>query len=458
MGAGGDAYLMVDPNATPDDDMSYFKYRHTTWNTKPDGTGDGFADIPAYKKESLKIYPEYRDTYYGELFLGKKKGEEGMKEHEAFMNRLHMNGNDVVLKHDSNVKIDGGVIKIGKKNAWSNNSDMGIYFWGSKHVGSDVTNGCRYTYYCLVPVNQVYDFQTNLERYISLREAFEHHSYCAQQWQDDERAVVVNTFRNTPIYAVRDNSTGKVYDAEWHEVDLQLENRRTVRKNLLHEQYPHTKNEAAMVSINEINAKTMLQRHSEDGFIIVSPCRGYSTFRLDPNMPGAKEILARENNKRIVQIIQQIKSSGYSYTPVYGGFIEDMGTENEQHVYERSFLIYNRKKNGEKGDMEELVRFGQKLADQYQQESFLVKAPGEKPKYITPDGDVDMEFSGNTVFNDFSQEYFTDLHKNSEKHNGNQSRKPTRFSYTESYVNPAPQCYSERHIRGLNGEIFVSDK
>ena len=68
-----------------------------------------------------------------------------------------------------------------------------------------------------------------------------------------------------------------------------------------------------------------------------------------------------------------------------------------------------------------------------------------------------MEFSGNTSFNDFSQEYFTDLHKNTDKYAKDNNRKPTRFSYVESYINPAPQCYSERHIRSLNGEIFLTE-
>lgn len=453
----GDAYLMVDPNAPQEDDMSNFKYRHTTYNTKPDGTGIDIQSIPSYKTEYLQIYPEYRDTYYGDLFLGKRLGEEGERMHKEFMSKLNISGGgDVILKHDSSVRITDGVIRKGKTNPWSNNSDIGIYFWGSKHIGRDQSNGQHYTYICTIPLNDVYDFETNLERFRSLRQAMAEHKYCAQYWdKNDNNAIVVNTFANTPIKAIKDNTTGKVYNSNWEEINMQVESK--VRNNFIYEYKPNTANNADMVSINEVNAKTMLQRHGENGFIVISPCRGYSDFNINPNEPNAQQKLAEFNNKRIKSIISQIKQSGYSYTPVYGGFIENIGTENEENVYERSFVIYNEKRGGESGNITKLIEFGKDLAKQYNQDSFLLKAPGEKPKYITKDGDVDMEFSGNTSFNDFSQEYFTDLHKNTHKYRNDVNRKPTRFSYVESYVNPAPQCYSERHVRGLNGEIFLTE-
>lgn len=458
IGAGGDAYLMVDPKAPQEDNFDNFRYRHTTYNTSPDGTGKDIGGaIPTYKMEYLKIYPEYRDTYYGDLFLGRRKGEEGEQMHQEFISKLNTQGGVCILKHDSSVRITDGVIKKGKTNSWSNNSDIGIYFWGSKKIGGDQSNGQRYTYYCVVPLSDIYDFSTNLERFRSLRQALEVHDYCAQYWDDKTKdAIVVNTFNQTPIKAVRDNMTGKVYDANWEEIDMQVENKKP-KGNFINEYKPNTCNNAELVSINEINAKTMLQRHGDSGFIVISPCRGFADFKLDPNDPQSEQKLSEINNQRIRQMISQIKSSGYSYTPVYGGFIENAGTEDEESVYERSFVIYNKKRDGSEGDMRQLVEFGQALAQEYNQDSFLVKARGEKPKYITQNGNVDMEFSGNTSFNDFSQEYFTDLHKNTDKYAKNNGRKPTRFSYVESYVNPAPQCYSERHVRSLNGEIFLSE-
>jgi hypothetical protein len=452
-----DMYVMVNPNAEKIDDLSTFKYRNVAYSTKPDGTGATTTSIPSYKLEDIEIYPEYRDTYYGDLFLGRKKGEDGERQHKEFMSKLNIvEGERVILKHSSSVKITDGYISYGKKNSWSNNSDIGIYFWGSKHIGRDQSNVGQYTYICTVDLNDIYDFETNLERFPSLRSALKAHPYCAQQWQNETDVIVVNTMVKTPIKAIRDNSNGTVYNSEWQPIDMKVEGKQT-KKNFIHEYKPDTCNNAGLVPINELNAKTMLQRHGESGFIVISPCRGYADFNLNPTDKTAKQKLSEINNDRIRKMISQIKASGYSYTPVYGGFIENIGTEDEENVYERSFVVYNKKRDGSEGDMNDLVKFGQALAKQYNQDSFLVKANGQKPKYITKDGNIDMEFSGNTSFNDFSQEYFTDLHKNTEKYSNVSNRKPTRFSYTESYINPGPQCYSERHVRSLNGEVFLSE-
>lgn len=229
-------------------------------------------------------------------------------------------------------------------------------------------------------------------------------------------------------------------------------------ENFLQEYRKGTFNKARMVSINELNAKTLLDNHSNYCFIVISPCRGYADFGLNPNEKGAKEQLANINKLRVKELIQIIKQSGYSYTPVYGGFIENKGTDNEENVYERSFIIYSQDKKGNVLDVNELVEFGKALAKKYNQDSFLVKIPNEPPRYIKKDGSVDMEFSGNVSFNDLSQQYFTDLHKNTHKFNNIGQRKPTRFSYVECYINPAPQCLSESHVRYCNNEIFLPYK
>jgi hypothetical protein len=227
-------------------------------------------------------------------------------------------------------------------------------------------------------------------------------------------------------------------------------------KNFLTDYRPHTCNETRMVSINEANAKQLIDKHSKNGFIIVSPCRGYEEFNLDGTDSNDRQKLNEINNKRVKQMISLIKKSGYSYTPVYGGFIENKGTDQEETVYEKSFIIFNYNKKGESGDLQELFNFGVELSKEFNQDSFLYKAPNENPKYFTKDGELDFDLGNKTSFNDFSEEYFTDLHKNTNKYSGESGRKPTRITFTESYINPAPQGYSERHVRYLNGEIFLS--
>ena len=39
-------------------------------------------------------------------------------------------------------------------------------------------------------------------------------------------AIVVNTFSRTPIQAIRDNTNGKVYTANWKEIDMQVESKK----------------------------------------------------------------------------------------------------------------------------------------------------------------------------------------------------------------------------------------
>ena len=227
--------------------------------------------------------------------------------------------------------------------------------------------------------------------------------------------------------------------------------------NFLAECYsPKTNNKADLVSLNEVNAKSLIDRHTKDGYVIISPCRGYADFGLDSSNPQDKEKLAHINNKRIKELVGILKSTDFSYTPTYGGFIENQGTDDEENVYERSFVVYNHHKDGSVGDFGELYDFALDMAKKYNQDSVLVQAPNDNPKYIKQDGEEDFGFDGDIAFNDLSQEYFTDLHKNTHKFGDISDRKPTRFSFLESYINPAPQCYGERISRARNGEIFLS--
>lgn len=225
--------------------------------------------------------------------------------------------------------------------------------------------------------------------------------------------------------------------------------------NFLSEYRGRTNNNGKLVSINENNIKRIISTHSDNGYVVISPCRGGSDFGINPDENQYEyDKLAQINAKRVKSLINDIKQSGFSYTPTYGGFIENLGTDQEKNVYERSFIVYNKDKRGNNRDFADLYDFAINMCRKYIQDSVLVQAPGETPKYVKQDGSIDFEFSGGKVFNDISQEYFTDLHKNTHKNGDISKRKPTRFSFTEAFVNPKPQCYSERHIRWSNGEVF----
>lgn len=218
--------------------------------------------------------------------------------------------------------------------------------------------------------------------------------------------------------------------------------------------YEGTNNRSLPVPLSETNAQRLINRHSDNGYIIISACRGWSDFGLDPDNLADKETLNYKNKIRTKSLQNDIQSFGFSYTPCYGGFVENLGTENEDTVYEKSFIVYARKKDGSV-DFDLLKRFGLDMCDKYNQDSVLIKTPGDMPAYYNRNGGIECQFDGDIAFNDITKTYFTDLYKNTQKGIRNGS-KPTRFSFTETFIAPKPQCYSEGHIRFMRGEIFLN--
>lgn len=218
--SGDDSYLMADPNAPKTENMADFRYRHMAYSSKPEGMSTSY-DVPNYYQQNLVIYPEYADTYYGECILGKGKGsDQKKKDREDFLSRLFIIGNDVVLHHDSPVKItDGRVGGSHPKQSYSKDSDIGTYFWGSRNSGSDQSNIGRYTYWCRVPKDTVYDFMHNPDR-LTLTQAMSKYGYAGQEWNHrNNPAIVVTSWRNTPIWFILDKHNGRYYDKDWNEIE-----------------------------------------------------------------------------------------------------------------------------------------------------------------------------------------------------------------------------------------------
>lgn len=207
-------YIMVSPDKIMRYGEKVFDIRYTE---NSDGSGKQIDTIPSYAVDKVSIYPQYQDNEYGELFLGKKKEEDVLEqEHSYFESMLFKIDGNVVLHHNSSYKNEEGIIKRGKQNAWSNNSDKGIYFWASRNSGNDPSNAGIYTYYCLISRDELYDFETNEER-LTLEQAMRKHKYVGQKWQNED-IVVVNTYMTTPIWCILDKKTGTWYDHEWNEI------------------------------------------------------------------------------------------------------------------------------------------------------------------------------------------------------------------------------------------------
>lgn len=329
-GSGGDIYLMVDPNGDKSD-ASRYKYFSTGFNTKPDGTGHDPKGIPQYTMQWLEIYPEYQDTWYGELFLGKRKTKEDEAKHAEFMRGLnHVGNGKVCLTHNSNFLIkDGKVRYTGHKNNYSNNSDVGIYFWGSAKPGSDPSNGGQYTYYCEVSEDSVYDFETNLER-LTLQQAMGKYPYVAQYWQGGP-AIVVTSYAATPITWYCDNSNGQKFYGNGEPL-----------------------NEWA---VNETSRRQKAQKT-----IMGGRKQSVRTFAIiSPENPMAKPASREDNTESRKKFIEWLKASHIPYFPLDGHYA---GKEN-------SFILYN-------VDFDTVSYVGM----QYGQQSFIYVRIGENGKYV----------------------------------------------------------------------------
>lgn len=213
---GDKVYAMVSPQKIKKWGNEVFDIRYTENN---DGSGMQTDSIPSYAIERMRIYPEHYDDEYGEVFLGKKKSKEELElKHERFVSNLFRIDGNVILHHNSSYEITDGYIKKGEKNSWSNNADIGIYFWASRNSGSDPSGNSKYTYYCIINENSLYDFETNEER-LTLPQALSKHDYVGQFWRENSDAIVVNTFLKTPIWSILDKQTGQWFDKDWNEIE-----------------------------------------------------------------------------------------------------------------------------------------------------------------------------------------------------------------------------------------------
>lgn len=152
----------------------------------------------------------HRSLLYGKLF----------ENASSSLHPMQIWNGQVVLKHDSSDRINNGVVDRprGKHNPYSNNSDIGNYFWASEERGKDPSNGKSNVYYCFVPVNEIYDMMANPKQYEDVETAAENERYVAVNWPVGQGAVVVVSQQPTPITFIEHNGDDNdgLYDANWN--------------------------------------------------------------------------------------------------------------------------------------------------------------------------------------------------------------------------------------------------
>lgn len=178
--------------------------------------------------------------------------------------------------------------------------------------------------------------------------------------------------------------------------------------------------------VDESSLNRIFQKHYNDGFIIITSWRGEKSIE--------------QNNKDFNELKRIVKEHKFSFIPIFGGFIENIGTEDEREVREPSLLVTNHEigSNKARQNDKELFNLGIELCNKYNQDVFLFKPIGEDltSYYIDKNGEVDMTFYNKTI-NDLTKIYFTDLSKN--VFSGIKDKTSKRFTFTESiYINNSP--------------------
>lgn len=200
------------------------------------------------------------------------------------------------------------------------------------------------------------------------------------------------------------------------------------------------KYELKKINLRETNLKKMLSTHSDAGYIIITAFRN--------EYPYVENV--RRNNK----LKQDIDKTGYSYIPVWGGYIEKKESGELITVKERSFIITNfpRGKSISTGDSKELKSIGKMLCKKYDQHTFLYKPTGTESTafYLKSSGAVDQKFT-NVTPSEAADIYFTNLSKAARK----ELKLTKSFTYQEGilWFAQSPNSLSEAYKR--RGEVFL---
>lgn len=168
-----------------------------------------------------------------------------------------------------------------------------------------------------------------------------------------------------------------------------------------------------------------IMSHGKDGFIIISADRSaleswdenpncsltqeYRAWLQDTQHEDSEEsvgeFLKQRNNYARKELNDQIKQSGFSYSPVYGGY-KDKGSDTAS--FEPSYIVYNHDRQGNAGDFDKLRQLAIQWCKEFKQESVYIQAPDEAPNYYDCDGNqCNASSSQQFKFNDLDQEYFT---------------------------------------------------
>lgn len=227
-------------------------------------------------------------------------------------------------------------------------------------------------------------------------------------------------------------------------------------------------------SITEGGLNRMMH-HGRHGMIIISANR--SAVRSDnPNADLSKEyehylavtrqqpdeeteakFLKERNKKAEASLLSDIKSAGYAYSKVFGGY---HGSDDVVDEYEPSFVVYNHapSHSNDYRNWEALKKFAIEMCGKYKQDSVYVQAPNEAPVYLDAQGNqANSSSSKNFKFNRDQEMFYTTTKRD--------KTQPQRFTADinfESVVREgrirtvnSPSYFEDGERRRREGEVFL---
>ena len=223
------------------------------------------------------------------------------------------------------------------------------------------------------------------------------------------------------------------------------------------------KSSFSLQRLNETTMTAIQGKYMENGFVVLTSdrsCHAELGIPYGEPCPEREQYFFEQNNIENREVLKKwVRSMGYGYTPVYGGFKEEIKDDQGKVVGkvdsdqpEHSLLIMARNEN-ERTNHLALKDLAKEICEVFNQDSFFYKPPSSEDTnayFIDRDGNVDMTFS-NFVFGDLEQDYFTQLAKGREK------RQPhKRFSAIPEglYIPKPPRSAVEARER--RGEIFIT--
>lgn len=187
--------------------------------------------------------------------------------------------------------------------------------------------------------------------------------------------------------------------------------------------------------LKETSISRFVQKHAKDGYVIVSSNRSENDKAT--------------NNKLDKELKKLITNAGWSFTPIYGGYVEtNEKTKEKTSVYEQSFIIYNHNRKMPL-KFEDLKTFALEVCKKYKQECVLICPPDEAPYYCDEDGEQSTTFDKNMSIRDLTQEYFSTLSRSKR----NTKRGQFSFKFVECCLQ-LPSTIMGRHNRELVGEAI----